>query len=376
MANANTNLRIPAPPERVLLLGDTSRLVSPFGPGHENLTLGQVESEVTDFTYYLAEPGSREVLASTALRSLVQLDGDQDEKSVISKMLTAFVCLFPGEKDNLNHPMSSIRPGLIDAEYAKYLADFVKPIQEEQSEDEAGNVVTNHVEYIPDSLLGMMPSTEVYSRKEMYALLAVGLYGIVKEVNDANQTAFTERRKSAVIRQLKIPADATINMVGNWWTKESLETIHHAFTVYVSARISLISEICRWSTSPVTDVRSWVWGQVRLVRGHGMVPMEAMSSFVNACTHIIQGHTVLYEEALIFLQAKAEFDQLDPFQRNFNKAIMGNLYSPLPVNRMQNLLGASVAYGKIASKTFGNYRGGRMDPVVQTYVTAALSAMM
>lgn len=373
---SSTQLVIPPPPARILEVEDKSRLVSPFGPGHEDLTTGTVEGRTAIFYYYDPDPEDRKMMANQMLRSLIKGTGDQTEAAIISKLLTAFICVFPNEKEGLNHKMSSIRPGTISLEYRQYLKDFVKPTMPDPEAGTNGKEENAVIEYIPDDLLGISPVEEEYTEKELYVVLAIGIYAVVKEATEDNATAFTERRKNAAMRQLKIPETSELASSENWWKIGPLMQIHGAFNVYVSARIALITEVCRWSTAPVTDYRAWVWGQVRLLRGHGMVPMEAMSSFVNACTHIVQGHTVLYEEALIFLQAKGEFDKMAPFDRNFSKTIKGNLYTPLPLNRLQNLLGASVAYGRIASKTFGNYRGGKMDPVVKNYVESALALMM
>jgi hypothetical protein len=375
-ASASTQLAIPPPPDRILEIAARDRLVSPFGPGHEDLTAGTVESRTGVFHYYDTDPVDRPFLANQMLRSLIHGTGDQTEDAVISKLLTAFVCMFPMEKEGLSHKMASVRPGVVPADYKKYLNDLTKPVRPHPRAGHDGIAPNATEEYIPDGLLGVEIVGDEFSEKELHVLLAVGIYAVVKEANEDNVTAFTEKRKAAAMRQLKIPDDSDLAKPGNWWTLDPLVQIHSAFNVHVSARIALMSEVCRWSTAPVTDYRGWIWGQVRLLRGHGMVPMEAMSSFTNACTHIIQGHTVLYEEALVFLLAKAEFDKLSPFDRNFSKTIKGNLYTPLPLNRLQNLLGASVAYGRIASKTFGNYRGGKMDPVIKSYVEAALSVMM
>lgn len=375
-SGVSTQLRIPLPPARILHIHDRSRLISPFGSGHEDLTSGTVNSVKGVFTYYDPDPEDRRMLANQMIRSLLHQTGDQTEAAVISKLLTAFICMFPEERNGLNDKMSSIRPGHIPADYNQYLKDFVKPTRPGLGVNDAGEAIEITEEYIPNSLLGIEVVDEEFLEKELFILLAIGLYAVVKEANEDNQTAFTVRRKNAAMRQLRIPASSELSQPDGWWTLGPLEQIHSAFNVHVSARIAIMTEVCGWSNAPVTDYRAWVWGQVKLLKGHGMVPMEAMSSFVNACAHIIQGHTVLYEEALIFLQAKAEFDAMSPFDRNYAKTIKGNLYTPLPLNRLQNLLGASVSYGRIANKTFGNYRGGKIDPVIKSYVDQSLSVMM
>lgn len=105
-----------------------------------------------------------------------------------------------------------------------------------------------------------------------------------------------------------------------------------------------------------------------------MVPMEAISSFVASCQDLILAHPTLYDEAKKFIIAKSEFDKLTPHEKSFKKTIEGALYTPLPLNEMNNLLGAAVAYGKQSSKSFGNYKGGEMAPAIEAYVLSTLKS--
>jgi len=202
--------------------------------------------------------------------------------------------------------------------------------------------------------------------------MAVGLYVIVKEPNEDNITAFTDRRRKALIRQMRLHATSIVHDETKWWKLPALANIHSAFNVYLSARIGIVTELVSWKETAVTDKRFFMWGQLRLWERHGMVPMEAMSAFVAACQDLVLAHPTLYDEAKKFIIAKSDFDNMTPHDKSFKKTIEGALYTPLPINELNNLLGAAVAYGKQSSKSFGNYKGGQMAPSIEAYVLTTL----
>jgi hypothetical protein len=369
--NDNNRIRVPEPPIRAPLNYIKDRMIAPFGgAGHSGFE-GAAPDEKERIEFYNIPAELKLMVASGILQGWLAEDTLGHHAETITKLLTLFNCVFPVESLRMTCPIANFAQVDPPATLVSRLMGHDR-VGDAPAAGAADTRVVN-TDPITDSLFGYTYSMEEWTVRECMAAFVVGAYAVVKEPNENNITAFTEKRKNALIKQLRLETDSHLST--NWWKLNALIGIHGAFNVIIGARFGLIQEISGWSQAALTTKRGWAWGQMKLLERHGMVAMEAMANFVNSCDWIIVNHPVLYDEAERFILEKRKFDDMTEHARKFKKTIEGAYYTPLNLNQMQNLLGASVAYGKVASKSFGNYRGGEMSPEVRAYVEQCLGRL-
>jgi hypothetical protein len=367
----NNRLRIPEPPIRAPLTFTKERMIAPFGgAGHSGFE-GAAPEEKDRIEFYNIPSEIKLLVASGIFRGWLAEDNLGDHTETITKLLTLFNCVFPVESLRLTSPIANFA----QVEPPATLVSRLMGRDRQGDAPAAGDqdtrpIITDPIEH---SLFGYTYSMEEWDQRECMAAFVVGAYAVVKEPNENNISAFTEKRKNALIKQLRLSPES--HLMATWWKINVLTGIHGAFNVMIGARFGLIQEISGWSQAALTTKRGWAWGQMKLLERHGMVAMEAMANFVNSCDWVIVNHPVLYDEAERFILEKRKFDDMTEHARKFKKTIEGAYYTPLNLNQMQNLLGAAVAYGKVASKSFGNYRGGEMSPEVRAYVEQCLGRL-
>jgi len=371
---ATSNIEPPKRPVRSPLIFNDPAMTSPFGSGAWSLYGTRVDGEKS--THMITTvPDSIGLAYATCLLKHLLKDEPESKDLTITWLLSAFSALYPDEGMSVRCNTARFVRNPLDPALVTYLkGEAVRDSGRTQADpnDPTRQVAIMEADLDPRTVDGVEYSLDAYTLHDLTALLSVGLYVIVKEPNDDNITAFTDRRRKALIRQMRLDTHSVVNDLEKWWKLKALQKIHSAFNVYMSARIGLVTELVSWKEVAVTDKRFFMWGQLRLWERHGMVPMEAMSAFVASCQDMILAHPTLYDEAKKFILAKSEFDRMTPHEKSFKKTIEGALYTPLPINELNNLLGAAVAYGKQASKSFGNYKGGKMAPTIEAYVLSTL----
>lgn len=164
--------------------------------------------EKSDHSIVTVPATIRLAYATCIIQHLIKGDPAAKEQT-ITWLLSAFSALYPNEGDSLTCSTARFDRQSLDADLITFLSGQAERDTgtTRQVDDGTGTMITVPVmepDLDPRTVHGVVYHLETLSLAELTAMLSVGLYVVVKEPNEDNKTAFTERRRKALMKQLRL----------------------------------------------------------------------------------------------------------------------------------------------------------------------------